>query len=271
MPDVFISYFTGDAERANSLAAALHKHAGLSSFVDTEALDVGDHLHERIERAIGRSAALCVLMTEQAASRPWVRTEIELARQARARVIVLHLGGPPPSGDVLELDARTTWTTATVVPAELIAAIAEAVKITISLVPGYTGRAHGFELLLSGALRRDHRSVSTRQDDPDRALHWYADKVRQDPGARAVFVIDFHDPSHSCEQYMALIDGARQLRAQRFKPMFALLHVPGVDDPARIPSVLSRYFRISPASTEQQLREQWQRIKREWDDKPHSS
>jgi formylglycine-generating enzyme required for sulfatase activity len=76
--DAFLSYAEGDEGAARELLSALEAR-GLSVFLDTSALTVGEHIGEAITKALHHSRHLLICVGRLGLS-PWQKREIELAR-----------------------------------------------------------------------------------------------------------------------------------------------------------------------------------------------
>jgi hypothetical protein len=76
--DLFVSYSSKDAEFVSKLARDLHSR-GVSVWWDKWMMKVGDSLHKKIQEGITNSALLCVVLSPDSVSSPWVEKELNSA------------------------------------------------------------------------------------------------------------------------------------------------------------------------------------------------
>src|SRR5215469_16428299 len=78
MHELFISYCRHDSDAANALAGTLSK-AGLSVWLDREAIQEGDAFDTQIEEAIAPTKVVIVIWSEHSVKSHWVRAEAAYA------------------------------------------------------------------------------------------------------------------------------------------------------------------------------------------------
>ena len=78
MHEIFISYSRHDSDAANALADTLCK-AGLSVWLDREAIQEGDAFDTQIEEAIAQTRVVIVIWSEHSVKSHWVRAEAAYA------------------------------------------------------------------------------------------------------------------------------------------------------------------------------------------------
>src|SRR5215469_9191700 len=78
MHELFISYCRHDSDAANALAGTLSK-AGLSVWLDREAIQEGDAFDTQIEEAIAQTRVVIVIWSEHSVKSHWVRAEAAYA------------------------------------------------------------------------------------------------------------------------------------------------------------------------------------------------
>ena len=271
MPEVFISYYTEERARADALAAALGKR-GVSTFVDHHELLLGDNLDARISHHLRRSVAMVVLWSDHASpERRWVPREIALAGELGVRLIFVRLGNAPVDAGALFFDARERWSSSSAPPEDLVAMVSDVARPHVCVIAGYSGRALGFAEAL--AAHRFWGECEIRRLDPHRAPHWFMELAREDRGARAVVFVDLYDRAYDVADYLGAINEMRDRdrRKRRFKPVFVLIEDASEQRSGTVPAALSRYFRTPPTPTMSMMDGDWDRARREWDDKPQSS
>jgi hypothetical protein len=75
-PSVFISYSTKDSDFANEFAQQLHAD-GCQVWIDRKELDPGEYFEEEIRSGIDNCSYFILLLSENSATSPWVRLEVE--------------------------------------------------------------------------------------------------------------------------------------------------------------------------------------------------
>jgi hypothetical protein len=92
---VFISYSSKDQAAANQVRNALI-NMGLEVWLDTYALQPGDHVASQITKGLNQSSYFIILISENSNSSQWVKREIDLAfalaRDKNLSVIPIVLG-----------------------------------------------------------------------------------------------------------------------------------------------------------------------------------
>src|ERR1700751_5842738 len=78
MHEIFISYSRHDSDAANALADTLSK-AGLSVWLDRNAIQEGDAFDTQIEEAIAQTSAVIVIWSKHSVKSHWVRAEAAYA------------------------------------------------------------------------------------------------------------------------------------------------------------------------------------------------
>lgn len=102
----FISYSRRDRARARRLHAALEV-GGHRTWMDADNLQVGDPLTTGIRDAIANVSCVVLLLTEHSNRSLWVQREVEFARTAKKRIVIVAVDDVEPSDgfheDVREL------------------------------------------------------------------------------------------------------------------------------------------------------------------------
>lgn len=80
--DVFMSYFSGDADFARRLERDLSLR-GLHVWRDEHEIDIGDSLSTKIQEGLTNSYSLAVVLSPEALERPWVKEELRAAYAQR--------------------------------------------------------------------------------------------------------------------------------------------------------------------------------------------
>ena len=88
MADIFISYARDEHAEAEKLRLALEA-LGLDVFMDVERLDAGEVFTDVIEREIKSASAVIGVWSPHALSRPWVRTECDIANRRKVLLPVI--------------------------------------------------------------------------------------------------------------------------------------------------------------------------------------
>lgn len=100
----FVSYSRKDRTKARRLHAALEV-GGHRTWMDAKNMQVGDPLTTSIRDAIEQIPCVVLLLSEHSKQSAWVQKEIEFARAAGKRILVVSVGGAEP-GDEFHEDIR---------------------------------------------------------------------------------------------------------------------------------------------------------------------
>ncbi|MBT9446086.1 MAG: AAA family ATPase [Hyphomonadaceae bacterium] len=92
----FVSYSRQDKPRAKRLAAALEV-GGLRTWIDQKNLQAGDALTNEITDAIEQASCFVLLLTEKSNDSDWVHKEVEVARTAGKKIIIVAMRNIEPS------------------------------------------------------------------------------------------------------------------------------------------------------------------------------
>jgi hypothetical protein len=95
MHELFISYCRHDSDAANALADTLSK-AGLSVWLDREAIQEGDAFDTQIEEAIAQTRVVIVIWSEHSVKSHWVRAEAAYALGKRKLLPISIDQSEPP-------------------------------------------------------------------------------------------------------------------------------------------------------------------------------
>jgi hypothetical protein len=95
MHEVFISYSRHDSDAANALADALSK-AGLSVWLDRNAIQEGDAFDTQIEEAIAQTSVVIVIWSTHSVKSHWVRAEAAYALGKRKLLPISVDQSEPP-------------------------------------------------------------------------------------------------------------------------------------------------------------------------------
>jgi len=102
--DAFLSYAEGDEGAARALLSALEAR-GVSVFLDTSALTVGEHIGEAITKALHHSRHLLICVGRLGLS-PWQKREIELARASSQPIKLIPVLLAGAEQDIFSLALR---------------------------------------------------------------------------------------------------------------------------------------------------------------------
>src|SRR5438105_4459061 len=91
---VFLSHSHIDRHVATVLQSVLQE-SGATTYLDQDQIQAGDDLPDRIVRDIQSCDVFLLLWSFTAASRPWVRRELETALQHGKRVIPYRIDATP--------------------------------------------------------------------------------------------------------------------------------------------------------------------------------
>ncbi len=168
---VFISYRRSDADEvARAIYDDLWQHR-YAAFLDTEQIEGGADVQQRIEQAIADKDFVLLLDSPAAAESEWVKGEILEAQARRIPIRVVEVGRPSPPLPLTSACERVSWD--------------EANPARLELVRGLVSRAIGsresfdrrFELMMRYMMRLkglDYRQDGARQvilqRDRDRLL-----------------------------------------------------------------------------------------------------
>ncbi len=96
MSDIFISYASGDRDKAKSLASAL-QNAGFSVWWD-QRIDPGANFSDDIQRELTAATAIIVIWTEESVNSNWVKDEASFGQKKGTLVPLQFDATDPPLG-----------------------------------------------------------------------------------------------------------------------------------------------------------------------------
>ena len=102
--DVFLSYYSGDADWVAKLKAALETR-GITAWLDTEQIRPGDLFPGRLARAIGSVRCVVIVLSPGAIGSSWIQEELNLALARRCHTIAILIDDVEPPGFL----AGRTW------------------------------------------------------------------------------------------------------------------------------------------------------------------
>jgi hypothetical protein len=106
--EVFVSYSSSDAQTAQRLVAYLEDR-GIRCWVAPRDVPPGADFAEQVVRAIDRSRALVVLVSDAANSSPHVRRELERAVGQGCRIVPLQIGTTVSSDKLSYFFSGVQW------------------------------------------------------------------------------------------------------------------------------------------------------------------
>ena len=117
-PRVFLSYAHADQSFAKRLATDLESRS-VDVWLDEKEIAVGQSISEAIEQALARVDAVCLVLSERSAHRPWVQREYRAAlslqlstADARPTILPLRIDTveiPPLLRDIKRAEFNTGY------------------------------------------------------------------------------------------------------------------------------------------------------------------